>query len=216
MLTYHRQAHLRQKKVSDIIPSKKLLIACGALAKEINTLITRNQWYTFDITCLPAHFHNYPDRIVPQIQKKISNAKLSGLYNEIIVVYGDCGTGGLLDKLLNKEKIKRISGNHCYEFYTGVTKFSNLAIEEIGTFYLSDYLVNFFDKLIIEGLGIQANPELRDVYFKNYKRLVYLAQTKNSVLEEKAEYAAKTLGLKYIYKYTGYGDLSAFLKSKIN
>ena len=194
-------------------PKKNLIIACGALAKEINTLIENNAWYIFEIICLPAIFHNTPERIVPQIKTKIQVAKKSKKYKNIIVVYGDCGTGGALDKLLQEEGVTRIKGNHCYEFYAGSNDFEDLTNQEIGTFYVTDYLVRFFDNLILDGLGITLNPKLRALYFKNYRGLVYLAQIKDPNLKLKAEKAAKTLGLSFTYKYTGYGTLKPFLKS---
>ena len=192
---------------------KNLIIACGALAREIKSLIKSNNWNMFDITCLPAIWHNSPEQIVPQIRHKIHTAKESGKYNNIIVAYGDCGTGGSLDKLLKIEGVKRIEGSHCYEFYAGVNCFEDLANQEIGTFYLTDYLVKFFDNLILNGLGINSNPELQEIYFKNYNRLVYLAQVKDPNLKIQAKKAAKTLGLSFTYKYTGYGALKPFLRN---
>ena len=194
---------------------KNLIIACGALAKEIKTLIKNNDWNIFEIICLPAIFHNSPERIVPQIKNKIHGAKKSKKFNNIIVAYGDCGTGGDLDKLLKAEGINRIKGNHCYELYAGLNGFEDLTNQEIGTFYLTDYLVRFFDNLILDGLGINSNPKLRDLYFKNYHRLVYLAQIKDPDLKCQAKKAAKTLGLSFTYKYTGYGTLKPFLNNHL-
>jgi hypothetical protein len=133
-------------------------------------------------------------------------------YDRLLVLYGDCGSGGELDRVLEEEGgIERIPGPHCYEFYAGPANFAAMQEAELGTFYLTDYLVRQFDKLIIEGLGLDKHPELRDAYFGNYRKLVYLAQVENPALDAKAEAAAAKLGLAYERRFTGYGDLKTFL-----
>jgi len=193
------------------VPKPTLLIACGALALEITQLIEINNWRAFEVTCLPAKLHNTPDQIVPAMREKISAAKASGKYDGILALYGDCGTGGMLDELLNAEGVERIPGAHCYEFYTGSNAFEALVEEEIGTFYLTDYLARFFERLIMEGMGINKHPELLPMYFGNYKRLVYLAQTDNPEIDKLAEAAADRLGLAYEKRKTEYGELSTFM-----
>ena len=189
-----------------------MLIACGALAREITNIIDQHQLDFIKIECLPAEWHNHPSLIVPEIRKKIASAKSNENIDKVFVAYGDCGTGGALDKLLSEEGVERLAGNHCYDFYSGLNNFEKLSKKEIGSFYLTDYLVRFFDQLIIKGLGIKKHPELQDIYFKHYKKLIYLAQTKDQNLQKKARAAAKSLNLEYSYVYTGYGGLETFLK----
>ncbi|MGH6855799.1 MAG: DUF1638 domain-containing protein [Aestuariivirga sp.] len=189
-----------------------LLIACGALAREIVDLIERNRWTAFDVQCLPAKWHNTPDKIVPGVREKIRAAK--GRYKSIFVLYGDCGTGGLLDKLLKEEGVERIDGPHCYAFYSGNEDFASHAEDDVTSFFLTDYLARHFDKLIWAGLGLDRHPELLPMYFGNYTRIVYLAQTRDEDLAKKAMAAANKLGLAYEYRYTGYGELLTDLKRR--
>ena len=190
-------------------PPTTLLIACGALAQEITALIRANGWQHMAITCVPAIHHNRPEKIAPAVRDKIHAAK--GNYERILVVYGDCGTGGQLDSMLAEEGIERIAGPHCYQFYAGQSDFEALMDDEPGTFFLTDYLVRHFDLLIIRGLGLDRYPQLRDEYFGNYRKLVYLAQTENAELNVKARQAAGKLGLEFEYRYTGYGELERFM-----
>jgi hypothetical protein len=134
-----------------------------------------------------------------------------GRYGRILVAYGDCGTGGLLDDVLREEGVERIAGPHCYQFFMGTADFQALAETEPGCFFLTDYLTRHFDRLIIEGLGLDRHPELRDDYFGNYTKLVYLAQTEDPGLQERAQRAAERLGLAYEYRLTAYGELADFM-----
>ncbi len=186
-----------------------LVIACGALAREILALADANGWRGLALSCVPAHYHNTPQKIPEAVRAKIRENR--GRYDRILVAYGDCGTGGLLDRVLEEEGVARIAGPHCYEFYMGATDFAALAEQEPGCFFLTDYLVRHFDRLILEGLGIDRHPELRDDYFRNYTALVYLAQTEDDELCRRAEAAARRLGLEYRYRFTGYGELAPFL-----
>jgi hypothetical protein len=190
-------------------PPTTLLIACGALAREIIALISANGWDHMAVTCLPAIWHNTPDRIPEGIRAKIRENR--GRYDRILVLYGDCGTGGMLDAVLTEEGVERIAGPHCYDFFATPAEFAALAEEELGTFYLTDYLARHFDRLIFEGFGLDKHPELRDMMFGNYRRVVYLAQTEDAGLQARAEAAAARLGLAYEYRLTGYGDLATFL-----
>lgn len=191
---------------------KVLLLACGALGREIVDLIERNRWTAFDLQCLPAKWHNTPDKIVPALREKIREAKPR--YQSIFVLYGDCGTGGDIDKLLAEEGIERLEGPHCYAFFSGQETFASTADEDVTAFFLTDYLARHFDKLIWEGLGMDRHPELLPLYFGNYTKIVFLAQTRNEDLAKKAMAAAKKLGLEYEYRYTGYGELERDLKAR--
>jgi hypothetical protein len=192
---------------------KVLLLACGALAREIVDLIERNRWTAFDLQCLPAKWHNTPDRIVPALREKIRAAK--GSYESVFVLYGDCGTGGGIDRLLAEEGIERLEGPHCYAFFSGNPAFAARSEEDVTSFFLTDYLARHFDKLIWEGLGLDRHPELLPLYFGNYTKIVFLAQTRNEDLARKAVAAAKRLGLEYEYHFTGYGELERDLKARV-
>jgi len=192
-------------------PPTTLLIACGALAREVVDVIRLNGWTHFSVTCLPAIWHNTPNKIPDGVRRKICEAR--GNYDRILVLYGDCGSGGLLDRVLEEEGVERIDGPHCYAFYSGVEDFLAEADADPTCFYLTDYLARHFDRLIIEGLGIDRHPELLPTYFGNYTTLVYLAQTEDAGLEAKAKAAADRLGLTYRYHFTGYGELGSFIQA---
>ena len=192
-------------------PPETLLITCGALAREVVELIRLNGWTHMTVTCLPATWHNTPDKIPEAVRQKVRAASRD--YDRILVLYGDCGSGGLLDSVLEQEGVERIDGPHCYAFYTGVQDFAELADADPTCFYLTDYLVRHFDRLIIEGLGIDRHPELLESYFGNYTTVVYLAQSEDETLQRQAETAAAKLGLAYRYRFTGYGDLGRFLQA---
>jgi len=181
--------------------TRTLLIACGALAHELVDVLKANKWAHIDVQCLPAEWHNTPDKIAPGVEQKIVQNKPN--YDHILVAYGDCGTGGHLDTVLQRHSIERLPGAHCYAFFTGEQTFSTLAEEELGTFFLTDYLAWHFDRLILETLGIRKHPELRDMYFGNYTRMLYLAQTENEERLEQARYAAKAINLPLEVHYTG-------------
>ena len=189
-----------------------LLIACGALAREIVGLIEKNRWSAFDVACLPAKWHNTPQLIPEGVREKIRAAR--GRYRKIFVLYGDCGTGGLLDRVLEEEGVERIDGPHCYAFYSGNAAFAARAEDEVTAFYLTDYLARHFDRLVWEGLGIADHPELLPLYFGNYTKVIYLAQTRDPRLQMKARAAAAKLGLAYEYRETGYGELEAEMRGR--
>ena len=185
-----------------------LVIACGALAREILSL-RDGPLGAFDVTCLPAKLHNHPQKIPEAVRGKIRANRAN--YDEILCLYGDCGTGGELDRVLVEEGVRRIGGPHCYAFYAGEAAFEALVEEELGTFFLTDFLARHFETLVYEGLGLDRFPELRDTYFGAYRKLVYLAQTDDSDADAKAEAAAETLGLAYERRFTGLGGLRTFL-----
>jgi hypothetical protein len=189
-------------------PPATLLIACGALAREIVWLTKINGWRHLTVACLPAHLHNTPKLIPDAVRRKIRGAR--GRFERILVLYGDCGTGGALDCVLAEEEVERIAGPHCYAFFAGLPEFDAMHGAEPGTFYLMDYLTRHFDRLIIEGLGLDKHPELLKDYFGNYKRLVFLAQTEDAALTRKARAAAQRLGLAFERRFTGFGDLARF------
>jgi hypothetical protein len=190
--------------------SRTLLIACGALAREVRALIERNGWSHLQLTCLPAQLHNRPERIPAAVRAKIRANR--SRFERILVVYGDCGTGGELDRVLAEEGVLRIEGPHCYAFYRGLDAFLAEADAEPGCFYLTDFLARHFERLVIEGLGLDRHPELLPLYFGNYTKLVYLAQTADTEREQAAKAAALRLGLAYERRFTGYGGLADFLR----
>ncbi len=191
------------------MPLRTLLISCGALAWEVNELIRRHDWRSLTIQCLPAHYHMTPEKIPEAVREKIHAAK--DKYDRILVLYGDCGTGGELDRVLEEEGVERIEGAHCYQFYAGKETFAELTAAEPGSLFLTDYLARHFERLVIEGLALDRHPELLSDYFGRYRKLVYLAQTRDPELERKAEAAAQRLNLSFEYHYTGYGELGALL-----
>jgi len=190
---------------------RALIIACGALAREIAALRRANGWTAVDICCLPPELHNRPERIAPAVRAKIRAHRDE--YRSIFVAYGDCGTGGRLDAVLREEGVERLPGAHCYEFLTGAQAFAELAEAEPGTFYLTDFLTRHFERLVTRGLGIDRHPELAQEYFRNYRKLVYLAQTRSATLLESARQIAASLGLAFEHRYTGLAELGAGLRS---
>ncbi len=178
-----------------------LLIACGALAREIKTLQRLGGWDHVTVRCLPAKLHNTPGEIPEAVRKQLEEA--NGHFDELFVAYADCGTGGRLDSLLAEYGVERLPGAHCYEFFAGAERFAELHDEEPGTFYLTDFLVRHFDRLVFRGLGLDRHPELLPDYFGNYRRVVYLAQTQSPELENKARDCAKILGLEFEIVFTG-------------
>jgi Protein of unknown function (DUF1638) len=187
-----------------------LLLACGALAREIIDLIELNGWQMFDIQCLPAKWHNTPELIVPALREKISHNRAA--YHKIFVMYGDCGTGGLLDAMLLEEGVERIDGPHCYAFFSGNSAFAARAEDDMRSFFLTDYLARHFEKLMWEGLGLDRHPELLPDYFQHYRKIVYLAQTDDAELQRKAAAAAQKLGLRYEYRFVGFGEMASEMK----
>ena len=186
-----------------------LVIACGALSREITALKRASGWSALDVTCLPPELHNRPERITPAVRVAIGEARAN--YERIFVAYADCGTGGALDRMLAEEGVERLPGAHCYEFFATSGVFAALAEAEPGTFYLTDFLVRHFERLVVGGLGIDRHPELASEYFRHYRRVVYLAQVANPQLECQARDIAERLGLDYEQRATGYGDLATSL-----
>ena len=184
-----------------------LVIGCGALVRELLEVAARNRGEHIEVECLPAIMHNRPEQIPEAVRRRVRAAKDSGAFRTILVGYMDCGTGGLLDRVCSEEGVERLPGAHCYELYAGADAFSDLQESEPGTFYLTDYLVRYFDRLIMKGLGISEHPELLKIYFGNYTRVIHLAQTDDDRLARAAEQAAARLGLRCERILTGLGGL---------
>ena len=193
------------------MPAGTLVIACGAISHEIVALRRANGWDHITLQCLPADLHNRPERIPAAVREKIRKAR--SRFADIFVAYADCGTGGLLDAVLEEEGVSRIPGAHCYGFFAGSELFDRLSEAEPGTLYLTDFLARHFDRLIIRGLGIDRHPQLEREYFGNYRKLVYLAQREDPDLLARARAAAERLSLCFEHYVTGYGDLEGALRS---
>ena len=190
-------------------PPRLVIIACGALAREIRAVLDRNCLGGIKLACLPAKLHNRPELIPEAVRRKIG--RLRPLGAPIFCAYGDCGTGGALDRVLADEKVERLPGAHCYAFYSGLATFDAMQEEEVGTFYLTDFLVRHFQRLIVVGLALDRHPELFDDYFRHYRRVVYLAQAPSAALIERASAAAAFLKLPLVIRETGFGLLEEAL-----
>jgi hypothetical protein len=188
-----------------------LLVACGALAHEILALKRANGWDHMDLQCLPAKLHLTPERITDEVEKAVATHRAA--YERIFVVYADCGTGGLLEAKCAEMGVEMVAGPHCYAFYEGLDRFAAHE-DEISAFYLTDFLVRQFDAFVWRPMGLDRHPELRDMIFGNYTRLIYLAQTDDAALRAKARDCARRLGLAYEYRFTGYGDLAYALAAQ--
>ena len=193
-------------------PPRTLVIGCGALARELIEIIRLNDWQHMSVTCLPASWHNTPQHIPEGVRRKIRAGRAEG-YARILVAYGDCGTGGLLDEVLAEEGAERAPGDHCYAFFRGIEAFGEEFDRDPTAFYLTDYLARHFTRLIVEGLKLDRHPELLPDFFGHYTKVVYLAQTDDPALDRLARAAAERLGLAYERIETGYGDLARFLSA---
>ena len=186
-----------------------LLIACGALAHEILALCRINRWDHIDLRCLPANLHLWPDRIPAAVAAAVTAHR--DAYQAVLVVYADCGTGGTLARTCAELGVEMIEGPHCYAFFEGNARFAEHAETEFTAFYLTDFLVRQFDAFVWRPMGLDRHPELRDMYFGNYTKLVYQAQTDDPELDRRARDCAARLGLAYERRLTGYGDLATAL-----
>ncbi|WP_085880336.1 DUF1638 domain-containing protein [Roseisalinus antarcticus] len=185
-----------------------LILACGALAHEILALIRLNGWDHVSLRCLPAILHNHPERIAPAVEQAVTEARDD--HDRIFVAYADCGTGGQLQATCDRLGVEMIAGPHCYAFFEGLDSFA--ARDEMTAFYLTDFLARQFDAFVWQPLGLDRHPELRDMYFGNYEKVVYLAQTEDAALTERARTCAERLGLAFERRSTGYGDLATRLE----
>ncbi len=186
---------------------RTLVVACGALARELLQVVQANGLDHVDVVCLPASYHNIPDVIPGAVAERVRAS--AGRYDRAFGGYGDCGTGGRLDAVCAELGVERLPGDHCYEFFTGSSAFAQLHAEELGTFFLTDYLVKHFDRLVVKAFWLDTHPELLPQVFANYRRLVYLAQSDDPELVERARAAAVRLGLDFELRRTGLGNLEA-------
>ena len=186
---------------------RTLIVACGALARELLQVVEANGLSHIDVECLPASFHNTPDVIPDAVATRVRAA--TNRYQRIFVGYGDCGTGGRLDAVCKELGVDRLPGDHCYEFLSGSEAFADLHAEELGTFFLTDYLVKHFDRLVVKALWLDTHPEMLDAVFGNYRRLAYLSQVDDPDLLDRARAAADRLGLSFEHRPTGLSNLEA-------
>ncbi|GAB1582378.1 DUF1638 domain-containing protein [Phyllobacterium phragmitis] len=187
-------------------PQKVRVIACGMIAREILAIREQFGLDHIELKCLPAIYHHYPDRIAPAVERAIKRARSGGI-ERIFVGYADCGTGGALDRICEKYGVERIAGPHCFSFYVGNEVFAERWDDDMTSFFMTDFLARQFEAFLVKPLGLDRHPELRDIYFGNYSKMIYLAQTDDPELSQKAEEAAAFLGLVYERRFTGLGDL---------
>ena len=192
-------------------PRRALIIACGALVREIQAVLGQSRLRAVDLRALPAGLHNRPREIAPAVARLL--AENAGTYEKVFVAYGDCGTGGELDRVLAVHGAERLPGAHCYQFFSGLEAFEAGADRDLTSFFLTDFLTRQFDALVVRGLGLDRHLELRDIYFAHYERVVYLSQAPTSLLVEKARAAARFLDLDFEHRPVGYGDLGASLEA---
>lgn len=210
------QPHLLEDEVTFDAPpgpgGRVLVVACGAIAREVLAVIRLNGWTHVTLQCLPGKLHNTPREIAGKVGEKLRRAEASGRFDSMFVAYGDCGTAGALDAVLAEHGVERLPGDHCYGFLAGVDEFAAMHEDNPYTFYLTDFLCRHFDRLVVQGLKLDVHPELLPMFFGNYRRLVYLAQTDDGALVEQARAAATYLGLEFEHRRTGYGDLQPSLE----
>jgi hypothetical protein len=193
----------------EVAAPRVLVVGCGALGRELVALTS--DLPNVEIACLPPDLHNRPGGIPGAVRDRIRRGRADG-FDQVFVAYADCGTGGMLDRVLEEEGVERLPGAHCYEFFAGRPAFAEMADDEPATFWLTDFLAYNFDRLVIRGLGIDRHPELESVYFGNYRRVVYLSQTDDPQLLDLARAAADRLGLAFEHRHTGYGELATSLQ----
>jgi len=182
-----------------------LILACGALAREIRDVARLHRLDNVTLECLPAILHNRPSEIPDAVRARLDRVR--GDYDRILLGYADCGTAGELHDIAAREGIEMLPGAHCYQFFAGGAVFDAMHDDDPTAFYLTDYLVKHFDRIILDGLGIEAHPELRDLYFGNYTKVIHLAQTDDPDLDERARRCADKLDLRFERHATGYGEL---------
>jgi len=207
-------APLEATEAVDALPTRLVIVGCGALARELVALTRGIPGVR--VEGVDARLHMQPARIADAVAAKVEKVRArDGRDVRIFVAYADCGTAGSLDAYLEREGLERIEGAHCYEFYAGAAAYEALQEEEVGTFYLTDFLARQFDSIIWTGLGLDRHPELLPDYFGNYRRLVYLAQSDDPDLTTRAEAAAVRLGLSFERRATGFGDLATSIQHAV-
>ena len=190
------------------------LVACCGLACELLSITSQFPEGTVDITCRPDLWHKHAERIVPGLRHKVASLRRQG--RRVAVVYGDCDTGGEIDAFLKAEKVDRIPGRHCYEMFMGPSEFDTEMERELGTFFITDYMIRDFERIVMQGIGLRKHPQLRDMYLGNYTRALYIAQTEDKGLQAKARAAAAELGLAYEHRFTGFGGLPAWVAASVS
>ena len=190
------------------------IIACGMIAREVMAVNEQLGFDHIDLKCLPASYHHHPEHIAPEMDKAIQKARDEG-FEHIFVGYADCGTGGELDKVCEKHGVNRIAGPHCFSFYMGNQIYEDSDDDYMTTFFITDFLARHFETFLKRPLGLDKHPELLDMYFSNYTKALYIAQTKDPELEANAKAAAEFMGLEYEYRYTGYGDLTSAVQQTV-
>jgi Protein of unknown function (DUF1638) len=198
--------------MASLAPEPVKIIACGAIAREIIATLAKSGLRHISLTCLPAKLHNSPERIPAAVEAEILEARAQGT-KAIFVAYADCGTGGLLDGVCARYGVERIAGPHCYSFFAGNDRFASWGEDNMRAFFLTDFLARQFDAFVVKPLGLDRYPQLRDDYFGNYRKLVYLAQSDDPELDASARRAAEFLGLTYERRYTGLGDLESSISA---
>ena len=194
-----------EERVFEAERPEVLILACGAIAREVLAVVKLNGCSNVTVRCLPAKLHSRPELIAPAVDAKLN--ELRGRYERVFIGYADCGTGGALDRVLERHGVERLPGDHCYGFLTGNAEWEELHDAEPATFYLTDFLARHFDAIVIRGLGLDRHPGLLEQYFGNYRRVLYLAQADDEDLRRRARAAADRLGLEYEERRTGYGEL---------
>ena len=184
--------------------SSTALIICGALGREVKEIVDRRKW-DVDVYGVSALLHLYPSRIVDELREKLH--ALRPRYEKLVVVYGDCGTTGKLEPLLEEVGALRLRGPHCYEMYAGEEQFREITDQRPGTFFLTDWLVRNFDRAVVKGLGLDRHPDLKPMLFGNYEAVLFLRQVPNPRLAEKARDIAGYLELPLEIRDVGLGEL---------
>ncbi len=190
-----------------------LIIACGAIAREIHQIRTLNQWRHIEIEAIDANLHFTPTRIAPAVRDKLIHA--NGSYEKVFVAFADCGTYGELDKVLTEFGLERLPGLHCYATFAGQSQFDQYHDADPATFYLTDFLVRHFDRLVVRSLKLDVHPELLPQFFGNYQKVMYLMQSRSPLLEQKARDIADYLRLDYCSVETGFGELLPELQAVV-
>jgi hypothetical protein len=197
-------------------PERLLVLACGALAREVLAVARANRWEHVDVHCLPAKLHVTPDRIPAAVDEAL--AQRIGRYDRAFIAYADCGTAGALDRVIERHGAERLPGAHCYAAYAGLHEWEAMHDEEPGTYYLTDFLVRHFHSLVVRPLGLDRHPELREDYFGNYRRVLYLSQAADPAMMDAARACADRIGLPFAHRATGYGllgrSLAAFAETR--
>ena len=187
-------------------PARLLVLACGALVNELKAIRELHGMIDLRIECLPATLHLRPERIADELRRRLEHRR--DQFDKVLVGYADCGSAGAIDDVCAEFDVERLRGAHCYEFFAGSARFGRMHGDDPTAFYLTDFLARHFDRFVMDALGLTDHPELRDAYFGNYTRLVFLAQTDDPDLDRRAQAAAAELGLRYERLLTGYGELS--------